>query len=167
MTEITGTVYGLVDPRDKQTRYIGQTVRPLPVRLSGHYGKSNKVPKVRAWVAELRAADLRPLIVPIREGVPKGDLLTAELEEITRIVAAGGALLNEQSTALGREILREREAADRAAAEMAGWRELADAAMTTLGGPVPPGEIPDTGVIAGEAWELWSQVRPDRQRTTR
>lgn len=68
----TGTVYALIDPRDGKPRYIGQTKRPLAERLSGHLGSTRTQPRVRAWVAELRAAGLRPRIIPLREGVAMG-----------------------------------------------------------------------------------------------
>jgi hypothetical protein len=47
-TATTGTVYGLIDPRDKQTRYVGQTVQSLATRLGGHYGGGRTSPRVRA-----------------------------------------------------------------------------------------------------------------------
>lgn len=40
MLAMTGTVYGLVDPRPDQIRYVGETVQPLAVRLSGHYKRA-------------------------------------------------------------------------------------------------------------------------------
>lgn len=150
----TGTVYGLVDPRDDQLKYIGQTTKTLPERLRGSYAR-----RVRSWIAELRNAGLRPLMVPIREDVPAGDLLVAESEEITRIVAAGGTLLNEQATALGRELLYERHDAERKASERAGWAELADLAMSVLGGPVPPGDLPEI-TIPDVSWRFMSKVGP-------
>jgi hypothetical protein len=137
----TGTIYALVDPRDGKLRYIGQTKKqPFSARLGGSYA-----PRVRAWMAEVRAAGLAPLIVAVRENVPADGLRTAESEEITRIVAAGGALLNEQATAIGEELNRQRLDAERKAAERAGWAELADVALAALGGPLPPGDLPDGG----------------------
>jgi len=153
----TGTIYRLVDPRDHETRYIGQTVQPLPTRLSGHYGKSSKSPKVRAWVAELKASGLKPLIEPVSENVPADQLLAAERAEITRLILAGRPLLNELSTAEGRELARLRDQRDHEAAEMTGWRELAAVAMDVLGGPVPPGDLPGFA-IPEETWKFWSQV---------
>jgi hypothetical protein len=134
----TGTVYGLVDPRDGKVKYIGQTKQRPAVRIRGKYA-----PRVLAWLAELRTADLAPRIIVVREDVPADDLLVAEAEEITRIIAAGGTLLNEQVTALGRKLLGERRRAEREAAEREGWAELADAALAALGGPLPPGDAPD------------------------
>ena len=133
----TGTVYGLVDPRDGRIRYIGQTKRPLTVRLGAGYA-----PRVRAWMAEVRETGMTPLIVAVRENVPADDLLATEAEEITRIIAAGGTLLNEQVTALGRSLLSKRRKAERESALRAAWAEVADAAIAVLGGPLAPGELP-------------------------
>ena len=72
--DATGTVYGLRDPRDGVTRYIGATTKTLTARLSGHLG-GKAAPRVRAWVAELRAAGLRPETYAIKEGVPADELL--------------------------------------------------------------------------------------------
>ena len=150
-TATTGTVYRLVDPRDLATRYIGQTVQPLPTRLKGHLGNGNRSPKVRSWITELTAAGLRPIIEPIREGVPVGQLLAAEHEEITQIVAVGGMLLNEGSTAEGRRLNDDRRAGLKLAAEQAAWSEIASAAFRVLGGPVPPGDVADFR-IHDDAW---------------
>lgn len=147
----TGTIYALVDPRDSETRYVGQTKRPLSVRVRGKYGR-----RVLAWMAELRAAGLVPLPVAIRENVPADDLLAAEADEITRIIVAGGTLLNEQVTARGRELIEQRQAAERAAAQRAAWRELADSAVVMFGGPLLPGEL-SAGSL--EDRSPWREVR--------
>lgn len=154
----TGTVYALVDPRDGRERYIGQTTRTLAERLQGHSGGSTS-PRVRSWMAELREAGLGPLITAIRENVPAGDLRAAEHEEITRIIAAGGTLLNEQATARGRELGRRRREADRAAAEQAAWAELAALALSALGGPLPPGDLPGPE-IPDVSWNFISNAGP-------
>ena len=52
--EATGTLYTLVDPRTETVRYVGQTTKPLAVRLAGHM--NNPAPKVAPWIAELAAA---------------------------------------------------------------------------------------------------------------
>jgi hypothetical protein len=152
----TGTIYGLVDPRDGILKYIGQTKRTPAVRVRNGYA-----PRVTAWLAELRAARLAPSIIRIREGVPVDDLLVAEAEEITRVIAAGGTLLNEQVTALGRKLLSERHAAERKATEHAAWAEVASAALAILGGPLPPGDLPLIE-IPDEAWHFISTGGPAR-----
>ena len=154
---ITGTIYSLTDPRDGQVRYIGQTTKTLAARLSGGYA-----PRVRAWIAEVRATGGRPLIAAVREGVPADQLLDAEREEITRILVEGGTLLNEQATAIGRELVRQHEEMAREAAERAAWRELAEAAFDVLGGPLPPGDSSGTK-IPEVVWHLISAA-PGRRR---
>ena len=154
---VTGTVYALIDPRDETTQYIGQTKKqPIAARLAGGYA-----PRVRSWIAELRAAGLKPRIVPVREDVAAGDLLDAEADEITLIIAAGGTLLNEQVTAMGRKILSDRHKAEREAARRAAWTQVADAAIAVLGGPLPPGDLP-LMEIPDVSWRFMSTGGPAR-----
>jgi len=62
---VTVHIYRLVDPRDGSTKYIGQTVN-MAQRLQGHLNQScfNNIKK-GAWIAELRAAGLSPLMEEI------------------------------------------------------------------------------------------------------
>ena len=159
-----GIVYALVDPRDSETRYIGETVRSLADRLAGHM--NSRVPRIRAWIAELREAGLKPLIIPLRADVPIGELVEAEREEITRIVAAGGVLLNEMSTSLGRELHRQRRLTERVEAERAAWRDLAAIALEMLGGPLPPGDYPRID-IPDVAWSFMAKVEPGHAERVR
>jgi hypothetical protein len=153
----TGTVYALIDPRDGEPRYIGQTKKqPFTARLAGGYA-----PRVHAWMAEVRKAGLKPQIVAVREGVPVDDLLAAEAEEIMRVIVAGGTLLNEQVTALGRKLLDERRKAEREAADRAAWAEVADAALAVLGGPLSPGDLPLVE-IPDVSWHFMSTGGPAR-----
>ena len=147
----TGTVYALIDPRSGSILYIGQTIRTLPERLSVKYAA-----RVISWMA-----GLRPEIIALRENVATDELLSAEAEEITRIIAAGGTLLNEQVTARGRKLLSERRAAEREAAECSAWAEVADAALAIIGGPMPPGEFPLIE-IPDAAWRFVSTSGPAR-----
>lgn len=136
----TGTVYALIDPRDGKPRYVGQTVKTLPQRLKGHL--TRPAWRVEEWITGLRTAGLSPQIAALRESVPADELLAAEHEEITRLLAAGSALLNEHRTARGRELNHQRVAAERVAA----WAEMARVAAVTLDGPMPPGELTLAGV---------------------
>lgn len=68
-----GTVYGLVDPRDKQIRYVGATMQTLPARLKGHL--SHPATRVWEWLEGLREDGLIPEIIPLRESVPAAELL--------------------------------------------------------------------------------------------
>jgi hypothetical protein len=95
MTEKTGTVYVLLDPRGDTIRYVGQTTRPLPQRLSGHL--SSRGTPMAAWVADLRGLGLRPGIRSIVEDVPEMDLLNVEQAEIMDHIRAGWPLLNAEA----------------------------------------------------------------------
>ena len=154
----TGTVYGLRDPRDSTTRYVGETTRTLPTRLSGHLSGGHSL-RVRAWIKELRNAGLKPEIYPIREGVPARELLAVEREEITRIIFAGGTLLNDHGTGHGHKLIRERQHAEQVAAEREAWRQLAGIAMEALGGPIPPPRNQHFD-IPNECWEVMSKIPP-------
>lgn len=76
----TGTIYGLVDPRTYEVRYIGQTTKPIEVRLAGHLAAP--APLVRAWIEELSFEGHTPQITLIRQDVPANQLDEAEKEEI-------------------------------------------------------------------------------------
>lgn len=149
----TGTVYALVDPRDNETRYIGATVKPLTARLDGHFRRPAR--RVREWISELEVAGLSPLIVPVGENVPVAELPAAEEAEITRIIAAGGSLLNERSTERGQALNSRRIQTE----EREAWGRLADAAVTLLGGPLPPGALPVVE-IPEATWLFMSRVKP-------
>jgi hypothetical protein len=142
----TGTVYALIDPRDGKLRYVGQTTKTLPQRLKGHL--SRPAWRVEEWIAGLRTVGLSPQIAALREDVPADELLTAEGEEITRILAAGGELLNEHGRAKGCELNSRRLKAERTA----GWGELANIALATLGGPLPPGDLPAAEIPDRDTW---------------
>ncbi|MCG6496649.1 hypothetical protein [Kitasatospora sp. A2-31] len=90
-TYAPGIVYALVDRRNGDVRYIGQSVRPPGERLAGHLLSPPSI-AFRAWLAECgRQVDIRVL----REGVPDDGLDAAEHEEIRAHLDAGCNLLNE------------------------------------------------------------------------
>jgi hypothetical protein len=95
MTDKTGTVYVLVDPRGDTIRYVGQTTCPLPQRLSGHL--STRGTQMADWVAELRGLGLRPAIRPVVENVPDAMLLGVEMEQIRAHYDEGWPLLNAEA----------------------------------------------------------------------
>lgn len=85
-------MYALVDPRDGETRYIGQSVQPLGVRLGGH--RKHPSPRMRQWLDELHVHGVRPQITVVRDRVPYAELDSAEREEIAAAVHQGKELLN-------------------------------------------------------------------------
>lgn len=139
MTAAVGTLYALVDPQDGTVRYIGQTTKPLRVRLAGHL--SNPSPRVASWLADLAQGGVQPQIVPVRESVPAADLLTVEREEITARLLAGEDLLNEAIAASARQVLFEREEDRRREAVRVAWEHVANQVRALVGGPMSPGDL--------------------------
>lgn len=97
----TGTVYGLFDPRDGSLRYIGQTVLPLEVRLTGHLGEAfhPMFPK-QLWTRELLEMGLRPIIRPIA-CVPLSELTRLEKQFMRYYRDEGCVLFNHQNLHIG------------------------------------------------------------------
>lgn len=162
----TGTIYGLIDPRTNEVRYVGQTTKPIAVRLAGHV--TAPAPLVRAWIEMLAVEGCAPLIAPIREGVPVVDLEQAEKEEI-KAYAERGDLLNVAGNDIGnarrRKISREeakRRKAEEEAMErtwrQATWRQVADQIRDATGGPISPVDVPIREIPA-PVWETYQAYR--------
>lgn len=162
----TGTVYALIDPRTEAVRYVGQTTKPIEVRLAGHLAAP--APLVKGWIEELAVEGRRPEITPIREQVPTAELDLAEREEIA-LHAASGDLLNVASNAVGnakrrkasREEAKRREAEEKAmdlSWRQASWRLVADQIRAATGGPMPPSDIPARR-IPEAVWETYQSYR--------
>ncbi|MFE2486084.1 hypothetical protein ACFXGR_22840 [Streptomyces mirabilis] len=162
----TGTIYALIDPRTEAVRYVGQTAKPIEVRLAGHLAAP--APLVKGWIEELAVEGRRPEITPIREHVPAGELDLAEREEIA-LHAASGDLLNVASNAVGnakrrkasREEVKRREAEEKAmdlSWRQASWRLVADQVRAATGGPMSPSEIPARR-IPEAVWETYQSYR--------
>lgn len=92
-----GTVYGLFDPRVGMLRYVGQTVRPLEVRLSQHVHDCTGL-RTSVWVAELRRDGVAPVIDVLVAEVPVDFLDGAEFAVINAARALGYDLLNHAGT---------------------------------------------------------------------
>ncbi|MEV0132605.1 hypothetical protein AB0H83_29615 [Dactylosporangium sp. NPDC050688] len=134
----TGTVYLLKDPRTRKGRYVGATTSPLASRLAGHFSSPTSE-SMRVWLAELTAANLQPLITPLHEHVPVGELAAVETAEIHVRVLRGEPLLNSTGTSAATKILAERAAERSRRQALAMWRVIADHARAVTGGPMPPG----------------------------
>jgi hypothetical protein len=173
--EATGTIYGLVDPRTHDVKYVGQTVKPIDVRLAGHLAAP--APLVRAWIEALAVEGHSPEIVPIRENVPAAELNAAEREEI-RAHAERGDILNvagnDAGNATRRKVSREEARRRRAEEEamdrtwrQATWRQVADQLRAALGGPISPADIPIRDIPA-LVWDAYLAYREaDRYLTDR
>jgi hypothetical protein len=158
----TGTIYALIDPRTEAVRYVGQTTKPIEVRLAGHLAAP--APLVKGWIEELAVEGRRPEITPIREQVPTAELDLAEREEIA-LHATSGDLLNVASNAVGnakrrkasREEAKRREVEEKAmdlSWRQASWRLVADQIRAATGGPIPPSDIPARR-IPEAVWETY------------
>lgn len=169
--EATGTIYGLVDPRTDDVKYVGQTTKPIDVRLAGHLAAP--APLVRAWIEALAVEGRSPEIVPIREQVPVVDLDAAEKEEI-KAHAERGDLLNVASNEtgntkrrkIGREEAKRRKAEEEAMARtwrQATWRQVADQIRAATGGPISPADIPIREIPAA-IWDAYQAYHEANQR---
>lgn len=89
------TIYGLVDPRDGELRYIGKSV-DLPRRMKTHLARRGLTPTRHSccWLIGLLDAGLEPMPV-VLEVVPHGgDWQTAERKWIARYRKEGARLTN-------------------------------------------------------------------------
>ena len=167
----TGTIYGLIDPRTNEVRYVGQTTKPIEARLAGHLAAP--APFVRTWIEALAVEGRLPVITPIREAVPVAELDRAEKEEIAAH-SAQGDLLNVASNTVGNAKRRkasqeeakrreaEQKATDRAWRE-ASWRQVADQIRDAVGGPISPADVP-IREIPGAVWEAYQTYRDANRR---
>lgn len=96
------TIYGLVDPRDEQIRYVGATARPLAAYLQSHvygarkrgtYGQWVNVSAKDRWLRQLLDAGLAPRIVALHE-VEDAVWREAEADVILSLRGVGCPLTN-------------------------------------------------------------------------
>lgn len=90
------SIYGLIDPRDKALRYVGQTVQELNVRLK-HHIKPCEIKKNNyksQWIKGLIKSGLRPEIFLIEECYSIHDLNEAEIFYIEYFKFIGSRLVN-------------------------------------------------------------------------
>lgn len=91
-----GLIYVLIDPRDLRIRYVGQTTIPLAERLRLHVSKQSleKDAKSATWLRELRAAGLRPEILPVAAGRDAAHLDALEVAFVQHLLSLGCELMN-------------------------------------------------------------------------
>jgi hypothetical protein len=89
-------VYALIDPRTRQVRYVGETVRPARIRLSQHLRASREktVPPVNAWLRGLEAEGAEPELMELECFGSKEAMHDGECYWIEQFRAMGAALLN-------------------------------------------------------------------------
>jgi predicted GIY-YIG superfamily endonuclease len=91
--------YGLVDPRNNDLKYIGETY-DIKRRLSAHlYSKSNK-DKVN-WIKELKDLGLQPVIIILETYDTEDEALKAEVELIAYYRYIGCDLTNQKKGGYG------------------------------------------------------------------
>ena len=88
------TIYGLVDPRTGQIRYVGQTQNHPEVRLDGHIKKRDENREKLRWLDELRLLSLKPTVVVLGYAATLDEALKVEREWIMRGMRAEWPLTN-------------------------------------------------------------------------
>jgi hypothetical protein len=90
------SIYALIDPRDSEIRYIGQSRQEPRTRLRGH-SAGNSGQKLKLWFAELKLAGVKAVIVPMQQVLTLAEALGAETYWIRYFQTQQGAkLLNVQ-----------------------------------------------------------------------
>jgi len=86
-------IYGLIDPRTNQIRYIGKTIRSLGDRLSQHMYEKAKHHRAM-WILGLKYIGLQPQIVLIETIPLEGNWIAAERKWIAYYKSMGYSLVN-------------------------------------------------------------------------
>jgi hypothetical protein len=89
-----GIIYGLLDPRTKELRYVGKTEGTLKKRLREHLSRARHGSRRGHVYAWLRAIDLNPLTEILEENLSGGDLDDAEKFWISSALSSGAKLVN-------------------------------------------------------------------------
>jgi hypothetical protein len=93
VTERLGFIYGLVDPRTDEVRYVGRAVEDPWYRYTRHLKDETDTYKGR-WVRSLRNEGLKPKLVIIEAGVPESKINECECWWIASGKSWGWALTN-------------------------------------------------------------------------
>lgn len=89
-------IYGLIDPRTRQLRYVGKTSCSMAKRLRAHLCRTNLTPKRHSsrWLSGLVSSGLSPDVVDIETIEPGGDWQEAERYWIAYFRFVGADLTN-------------------------------------------------------------------------
>ncbi|MCM4085125.1 hypothetical protein [Paractinoplanes hotanensis] len=128
---------------------------PLDVRLRGHLNKSTNT-FVQAWIAELKAAGLQPIICPLRRNVPAAELAALETAEIHRRAMRREPIFNIAGTERAARHHAEQAAEKARLRELTGWRRTAAHLLKVTGGPIPPG-FSTPSIMSDETWATIEQ----------
>jgi hypothetical protein len=88
-------IYGLVDPRNNQIRYVGKTKQSLSKRLSQHLWIGNKSnPYKFNWINQLKIENIKPIIIELEKcdennWVEREKYYINELTNLTNITQGG------------------------------------------------------------------------------
>lgn len=91
-----GIVYGLYCPVTGALRYVGQTIKPLHVRVGNHLSPSGLKKRlyVACWLRSLRDEGLRPDARVLASATSREELDRLEVEHIAAARSAGARLTN-------------------------------------------------------------------------
>jgi len=62
----TGRIYGLIDPRDQEIKYIGSTSKSLNARLAGHRTSHGECAR-HLWIRDVQSSGYQPEIFEIEK----------------------------------------------------------------------------------------------------
>lgn len=89
-------VYALVDPRSREIRYVGETIRKGQARLRQHIrtAAEKTTPPVNAWIRSLAQAGLAPEMIEIEAFASRPEVSEGEIYWMEQFRAMGANLLN-------------------------------------------------------------------------
>lgn len=90
------TIYALIDPRTRETRYVGKTNVKMRIRFTSHMRDKRPSRKLN-WLLSLKAAGLQPeieVLEDLGENSPKETWQEAERFWISYLISIGARLTN-------------------------------------------------------------------------
>jgi hypothetical protein len=104
----TTYIYGLIDPRDNQVKYVGKSNNPKTRLLSHRRWWFDRHNPKGQWIKELKEHGLNPSCTILAE-VPMPEWETHEQLWISKMIAAGSPLLNSVAGGLHGERIRKQK----------------------------------------------------------